>query len=359
MSALSGVSIRPNETLIILDEIQEIPRGLTSLKYFCENAREYHVAVAGSLLGIALHKDTSFPAGKVDILEMYPMNFEEFLTALGKDEFVRILHDKDWQSMKTLRSQHIELLRQYYFVGGMPEAVLTYLTRKDILEVRSVQNNILTAYQNDVSKHAPKREIPRINMVWRSIPSQLARENKKFVFGALKKGARVNDFEIAIQWLLDCGVVYKVNRINAASIPLSFYEDLSAFKLFMLDCGLMGALSATPPDQILIGDNIFREYKGAFAENFVLQQMKTINETYIYYYSNSNSTMKIDFVVQHYSKVIPIEVIAEENLRAKSLHQYITDNPNLHGIRLSMSDYREQIWMTNIPLFAVLESLDN
>jgi predicted AAA+ superfamily ATPase len=357
LSAMVGFSILPEETLIILDEIQEVPRGLASLKYFCENARQYPVAVAGSLLGIALHRDTSFPVGKVDIINLYPMNFEEFLMALGKTEFVNILHDRDWESMKVLRHHFIELLRQYYFVGGMPESVLTYVETKDIWKVRSVQNAILMAYQNDVSKHAPTDEVPRINMVWRSIPSQLARDNKKFIFNAVKKGARANDFEVAIQWLLDSGVVYKVNRITAPRIPLSFYEDMGAFKLFIFDCGLMGAMSATPPDQILIGDNVFKEYKGAFTENYVLQQLKTMDETYPYYYSNENSTMEIDFVVQHGSKVIPIEVKAEENLKAKSLHSYVERNPELHGMRLSMSDYREQDWMTNYPLYGIAAAL--
>ena len=353
MSAISGISIKPSTTLLILDEIQEVERGLASLKYFCEKAPEYHVAVAGSLLGITLHEGTSFPVGKVDMLYMYPMDFEEFLLAMGKDQLVELLRNNSWAALTPLRGMLTELLRQYYFVGGMPEAVKTYVERGDIWEVRSIHSKIIDAYRNDMSKHVPKQQVQRINMVWNSIPSQLARDNKKFIYGALRKGARANDFEIAIQWLVDSGLVHKVHRISKPVVPLKFYEDMASFKLFLLDCGLLGALSETPPEQILIGDNVFEEYKGAFTENYVLQQLKSLPRTFIYYYSNDNSTLEIDFVVQHEAHVIPIEVKAEENLRAKSLRQFVTDNPGLHGVRFSMSDYREQDWLTNVPLWAV------
>lgn len=353
MSAISGVSIKPSTTLLILDEIQEVERGLASLKYFCEKAPEYHVAVAGSLLGITLHEGTSFPVGKVDMLYMYPMDFEEFLLAMGKEQLVELLRNNSWAALTPLRGMLTELLRQYYFVGGMPEAVKTYVERGDIWEVRSIHSKIIDAYRNDMSKHVPKQQVQRINMVWNSIPSQLARDNKKFIYGALRKGARANDFEIAIQWLVDSGLVHKVHRISKPVVPLKFYEDMASFKLFLLDCGLLGALSETPPEQILIGDNVFEEYKGAFTENYVLQQLKSLPRTFVYYYSNDNSTLEIDFVVQHEAHVIPIEVKAEENLRAKSLRQFVTDNPGLHGVRFSMSDYREQDWLTNVPLWAV------
>lgn len=353
MSAISGVSIKPSTTLLILDEIQEVERGLASLKYFCEKAPEYHVAVAGSLLGITLHEGTSFPVGKVDMLYMYPMDFEEFLLAMGKEQLVELLRSNNWTALTPLRGMLTELLRQYYFVGGMPEAVKTYVERGDIWEVRSIHSKIIDAYRNDMSKHVPKQQVQRINMVWNSIPSQLARDNKKFIYGALRKGARANDFEIAIQWLVDSGLVHKVHRISKPVVPLKFYEDMSSFKLFLLDCGLLGALSETPPEQILIGDNVFEEYKGAFTENYVLQQLKSLPRTFVYYYSNDNSTLEIDFVVQHEAHVIPIEVKAEENLRAKSLRQFVTDNAGLHGVRFSMSDYREQDWLTNVPLWAV------
>lgn len=353
LSAISGVSIKPSTTLLIIDEIQEVERGLASLKYFCEKAPEYHVAVAGSLLGITLHEGTSFPVGKVDMLYMYPMDFEEFLLAMGKEQLVELLRSNSWTALTPLRGMLTELLRQYYFVGGMPEAVKAYVERGDIWEVRSIHSKIIDAYRNDMSKHAPKQQVQRINMVWNSIPSQLARDNKKFIYGALRKGARANDFEIAIQWLVDSGLVHKVHRISKPVVPLKFYEDMSSFKLFLLDCGLLGALSETPPEQILIGDNVFEEYKGAFTENYVLQQLKSLPRTFVYYYSNDNSTLEIDFVVQHDTHIIPIEVKAEENLRAKSLRQFVTDNPGLHGVRFSMSDYREQDWLTNVPLWAV------
>lgn len=353
MSAISGVSIKPSTTLLILDEIQEVERGLASLKYFCEKAPEYHVAVAGSLLGITLHEGTSFPVGKVDMLYMYPMDFEEFLLAMGKEQLVELLRSNSWAALTPLRGMLTELLRQYYFVGGMPEAVKTYVERGDIWEVRSIHSKIIDAYRNDMSKHVPKQQVQRINMVWNSIPSQLARDNKKFIYGALRKGARANDFEIAIQWLVDSGLVHKVHRISKPVVPLKFYEDMASFKLFLLDCGLLGALSETPPEQILIGDNVFEEYKGAFTENYVLQQLKSLPRTFVYYYSNDNSTLEIDFVVQHEAHVIPIEVKAEENLRAKSLRQFVTDNSGLHSVRFSMSDYREQDWLTNVPLWAV------
>ena len=353
LSAISGVSIKPSTTLLILDEIQEVERGLASLKYFCEKAPEYHVAVAGSLLGIILHEGTSFPVGKVDMLYMYPMDFEEFLLAMGKEQLVELLRSNSWAALTPLRGMLTELLRQYYFVGGMPEAVKAYVERGDIWEVRSIHSKIIDAYRNDMSKHAPKQQVQRINMVWNSIPSQLARDNKKFIYGALRKGARANDFEIAIQWLVDSGLVHKVQRISTPVVPLKFYEDMASFKLFLLDCGLRGALSETPPEQILIGDIVFEEYKGAFTENYVLQQLKSLPRTFVYYYNNDNSTLEIDFVVQHDTHIIPIEVKAEENLRAKSLRQFVTDNPGLHGVRFSMSDYREQDWLTNVPLWAV------
>lgn len=353
MSAISGISIKPSTTLLILDEIQEVERGLASLKYFCEKAPEYHVAVAGSLLGITLHEGTSFPVGKVDMLYMYPMDFEEFLLAMGKEQLVELLRNNSRAALTPLRGMLTELLRQYYFVGGMPEAVKAYVERGDIWEVRSIHSKIIDAYRNDMSKHVPKQQVQRINMVWNSIPSQLARDNKKFIYGALRKGARANDFEIAIQWLVDSGLVHKVHRISKPVVPLKFYEDMASFKLFLLDCGLLGALSETPPEQILIGDNVFEEYKGAFTENYVLQQLKSLSRTFVYYYSNDNSTLEIDFVVQHEAHVIPIEVKAEENLRAKSLRQFVTDNAGLHGVRFSMSDYREQDWLTNVPLWAV------
>jgi len=353
LQSISHIKPEAGRTLIILDEIQEISRGLASLKYFCENAPEYHIMVAGSLLGIALHQGTSFPVGKVDMLTLYPLDFEEFLWAAGERGLVEFIRNRDIQSIGVFAPKYEDLLRQYYFVGGMPEAVNTYFATKDLTEVRTVQANIIAAYRNDVSKHAPKEDIMRINMVLDSIPSQLAKENKKFVYSAMKKGARAREFELAIQWLIDCGIIYKVYRTSAARVPLKFYEDFSAFKLFLLDCGLLGCMSEAPASQILIGNNIFSEYKGAFTEQYVLQQLKAQKGINIYYWSSPTADAEIDFVVQHEAVILPIEVKAENNLRSRSLRSFINNNPELRGIRLSMSAYKEQEWMTNIPLYAM------
>lgn len=353
LSAITRVNITAGDTLIVFDEVQEIPNALTSLKYFCEDAPEYHVAVAGSLLGIALHEGTSAPVGKVDIMELFPMTFGEFLCAKGDDAIWEMIESCDWTSMKIQHSYIVDCLRQYYFTGGMPAAVRSYVESGNLEKVRKIQKGILKTFQDDMSKHAPSRETPRINMVWESISSQLSRDNKKFIYGAVKPSGRASEFEVAIQWLKDCGLVYQVRRAKEPHIPLKFYEDLSAFKLFMLDCGLMGAQANVAAKRILIGDDIFKEYKGAFTEQYVLQQFVAMDDMHPYYYSNDNSTMEIDFIVQHADHVIPIEVKAEENLRSKSLRSYINRHPELHGIRFSMSNYREQEWMTNIPLYAV------
>ena len=357
LQALTGVNVRAGETLIILDEIQEVNRGLGVLKYFYENAPEHHVMVAGSLLGIALHPGTSFPVGKVDMIDIHPLDYEEFLWATGNVQLSRLLHNPDWQLLSTLKSKYIEYLRQYYYVGGMPEAVSSFVKEKDLAMVRKIQEDILTAYTNDISKHAPQNDVQRIMMVMRSIPSQLSKENKKFVYGVMKKGARAADYELAIQWLMDCGILYKVPRVKKAGMPLKFYEDMSAFKLFFLDLGLLAALSEAPADMMLVGDNIFEEFKGMFTEQYVLQQMVALDSLHIYYWSNERSDGELDFIVQRGSRIIPIEVKAEENVKAKSLRAFITANPNLKGMRLSMSDYRDQDWMKNFPLYSILDVL--
>lgn len=358
ISAITKETIVTGKTLIILDEIQEAKRGLASLKYFCENAREYHVAVAGSLLGIQLHQGESYPAGKVDTLTMYPMTFTEFLRAKGEGMLADVLQSQNWNTISGLRSRFTQLLREYYFVGGMPEAVQKFVDTKDPNAVRKIQTEILEAYSKDVSKHAPVEEVVRINQVWRSIPSQLAKENKKFIYGVIKKGARAKEYEIAIQWLIDAGLVYKIPRIASPTVPLSNYEDVSSFKLYMLDCGLLGALSNTPPVTLLLPNSI-KEGKGSFTENFVCSQMETIPNITIAYFSREDSQLEIDFVIQLSDMIIPIEVKAEENLRAKSLKTYVKDHPGLHGIRFSMSDYRKQDWLTNVPLYAATAFLTN
>lgn len=357
LQALIGVVPTPGDTLIILDEIQEVNRGLGALKYFCENAPEYHVMVAGSLLGITLHPGTSFPVGKVDMIDVHPLDFEEFLWATGNTELSKLLHNLDWKLMSVFKTKYVELLRRYYYVGGMPEVVQAFANNYDLKEVRILQNTIINAYRSDISKHAPAGVVQRIQMVMNSIPSQLAKENKKFIYGAVKKGGRANDFELAIQWLMDCGIVTKVSRIRKASVPLKFYEDLSAFKLFFLDLGLLAAMSEAPADLMLASNSIFEEFKGMFTEQYVLQQMVAREDLFIYYWSSERNDSELDFVVQKGSKIIPIEVKAEENVKAKSLNVFVASNPGLHGVRLSMSDYREQDWMTNIPLFCVLHSL--
>ena len=357
LSSISHKTIIPGKTLVFLDEIQEVPPIISTLKYFYENRPDIHVIVAGSLLGVMNMQGESFPVGKVDIMHLYPMSFEEFLDAMGEGQLVDLLHSNDHQLTDVFASKFIDLLRQYYFTGGMPEAVKTYCDTKDLIAVRTIQKNILAAYEADIAKHTAS-ETQRVRMVWQSVPEQLARENKKFIYGAVRKGARAKDFEIAIQWLVDAGLVYKVNRVRDLNVPLRFYSDSNAFKLYLLDIGLLGAMTDAPAKSILIGDSIFIEYKGAFTENYVLQQLKSLPHTFIYYYSNENSTMEIDFVIQHDNEIIPVEVKAEENLRAKSLRQFTKDNPNLHGIRFSMSGHREQEWMTNVPLWAVKWAFD-
>lgn len=352
LSALVHFNIEPENTLIIFDEIQESPVILNSLKYFCEEAPQYHVAVAGSLLGISLHNGMSFPVGKVDMIKMYPMTFDEFLLATGQTSLVEVLKQGDFSVIDALGLRFIDSLRQYYFVGGMPAAVRLFAETKDLVEVRNIQKQILFDYQRDFSKHAPSQKVPRINMVWETIPAQLAKENKKFIFGALKKGARASEFEMAIQWLKDAGLIYQVNRVTAPTMPLKFYAEMSVFKLFILDIGLMGAMVDTPAESILVADTLFKEYKGAFTELFVLTQLMPL-QIPIYYFSSNDSRVEIDFIVQHGATITPIEVKAEENVYAKSLRTFINKHPELRGIRLSMKPYQDQEWMENKPLYAV------
>lgn len=352
LQAITGTKVTPSDTLVILDEIQEIPRGLHSLKYFCEKAPEYHVMVAGSLLGVTLGKGESFPVGKVDILYMYPMDYEEFLDATGNEGWTEILHSKDWALIDMMNTKMVELLRQYYYVGGMPGVVSKFIENKDLQQVRTLQKEILEAYSRDISKHTTENESTRIRQVLNSLPSQLAKENKKFIYGAIRKGSRAKDFELAIQWLLDAGIIYKVNRIREPKLPLKFYEDSDFFKLFLLDCGLLACMADAPADQMLIGNNVFTEFKGAFTEQYVAQQLKALNLT-PYYWSNDRTPTEIDFIIQDESRVIPIEVKAEENVRARSLAQFVKDNSGLKGLRISMKGYTDQGWMENIPLIAI------
>lgn len=349
----TGIDINPDDTLIIFDEIQEAPRGITSLKYFQEKAPQYHVIAAGSLLGIAMHQNDSFPVGKVDFMNLYPLSFFEFLDAVGEHRMVELLMAQDWSMITMFRTKFEERLRQYYFVGGMPAAVSAFASGENLEKVRSLQNGILESYERDFSKHAPAIEVPRIRMVWHSVPAQLAKENRKFIYGVVKEGARAKDFELAIEWLKDAGLIYKVNRCKKGLLPLAAYEDFSAFKIFMSDIGLMGAMSKLPLQSLLAGNSLFSDFKGALTEQYVMQQLKTNGSLSIYYWSADSSRGEIDFLLQQNSNIIPVEVKAEENLQAKSLRTFVERNPNLHGIRLSMSPYREQEWLTNYPLYAV------
>ncbi|WP_373174329.1 ATP-binding protein [Prevotella merdae] len=357
IGAITKQPIVPAKTLIILDEIQELRKGLSSLKYFCEDAPEYHIAVAGSLLGVAMHQGESAPVGKVDILRLYPMSFEEYLLAKGEDRMLDILQKKDWTTTNMLHESLTLLLREFYFVGGMPEAVKTFLATNDANAVRKVQNDILFVYRSDMSKHVSPNEATRISMVWQSIPSQLAKENKKFVYGALRTGARAKDFEMAIQWLVDAGLVYRISRVREIGMPLKFYEDFNAFKLFLLDVGLLGALCEMEPSQMLISNKVMTESKGAFTENYVLCQLMCKENVHVYYYSREDSRLEIDFLVQHKGQITPVEVKAEENLRSKSLRTFIDANPSFKAVRFSMSPFMDQDWMTNVPLYAVSEGI--
>ncbi len=349
----TGVTI-DTYTLIVLDEIQEAPRGITALKYFQEKAPEYHVMAAGSLLGIAMHHNDSFPVGKVDFMYLYPLSFFEFLEAVGEKRMVDLLMSKDWQTITMFRAKFEERLRQYYFVGGMPAVVAAFAEDGNLERVRTLQNGILDSYERDFSKHAPAIEVPRIRMVWQSIPAQLSKENRKFIYGVVKEGARAKDFELAIEWLKDAGLIYKVNKCKKGQMPLAAYEDFAAFKIFMSDIGLMGAMSKLPPQSLINGNALFTDFKGALTEQYVMQQLKTSSKLSVYYWSADSSRGEIDFLVQRDSDIIPIEVKAEENLQAKSLRSFIDKNPELHGVRLSMSPYREQDWMTNYPLYSIL-----
>lgn len=360
LSALSGQEIKKYRTLVFIDEVQEVPDVVASLKYFCEDAPEIFIVTAGSLLGVINMDGQSFPTGKVNILQMYPMTFNEFMAASGEDQLLEMMNGRgDEELVNAMMPRYIELLRQYYFVGGMPEAVEEFVRSRTPKSVRDIQLDILAAYDADIAKHAGK-DTQKARLVFESIPSQLAKENKKFIFGALRKGARAADYENAIQWLVDAGLVYKVPRLSRVDLPLTFYMDKDAFKLFVLDVGLLGAMSKIPPSMMIIGNSVFSDYKGAFTENYVLTQMISVPETVIGYFSKDNSSMELDFVVQTGNHLMPVEVKAEENVRSKSLRQFVTVDKGgeITGFRFSMKGYITQDWMRNIPLFAVHSFLE-
>ncbi|MBO4396408.1 MAG: ATP-binding protein [Eubacterium sp.] len=352
IKAQTGLDISADDSLIVFDEVQECPRALTSLKYFCENAPEYAIIATGSLLGVAMHPGTTFPVGKVDRMTLYPLSFSEFLRAQGKTGLVDLLNSDDEVSKASFHGEYVDFLRQYYFVGGMPEAVDVFLEERSFSRVSSIHKTILDMYRQDFSKHADSSLIPRLNMVWSSIPAQLAKENKKFIYGVVRQGARAKDYELAIQWLEDSGLIHKVFRTKKAGIPLSFYADQSSFKIYMADIGLLCAMSQINERVVIEGNRLFVEFKGALTEQFVLQQLVTMRDQPVYYYSAENARTEIDFLVDGPECPIPIEVKAEENLRAKSLRVFCAEN-DLTGVRFSMSGYRDQGWMKNIPLYDV------
>ena len=353
LTVFAHKEIQPNDTLIVFDEIQEVQGGLTALKYFCEDAPQYHIIAAGSLLGISFHQQTSFPVGKVDFLYLNPMSFPEFLMALNEEQIVHLLKNKEWKMISLFKEKLLTLLRYYIFIGGMPEVVLHFVEKKDFRIVRNTQNRILTAYQNDFSKHAPKEIVPRINMVWKSIPSQLAKENKKFIYGIIKEGGRAKDFELAIQWLVNCGLVHQCFRVSKPAISLSAYQDLSAFKLYHNDVGLLTAMAKLPLQTILDNHAIFEEFKGSLTENFVFQQLLIQEDTDIYYWTNENSTAEVDFIIQNDNEIVPIEVKSGLNLKSKSFKFFCSKYSPQKAIRTSLSDYKEEQWMTNFPLYAI------
>jgi len=351
----TGIRIEPQNTLIILDEIQEAKGAITSLKYFSENAPQYQIIAAGSLLGVALHKETSFPVGKVEFLDLYPLNFQEFLLAMQQESLLSLIKNRDWTLIKSFREKYIRLLRQYYYIGGMPEVVASYRTDDDFRQVRDIQKRILAAYEQDFSKHAPNDIVPRIRMLWNSIPAQLARENKKFIYGAVKPGSRAKEYELALSWLIDCGLTHKICRVTKPGLPLKAYEDSSAFKLFIVDVGLLGAMVDIDARTLLEGNAIFEEFKGAMTEQYVLQQLVTLHDLAIHYWSAERSRAEIDFLIQYSGQVVPIEVKAEENLQAKSLKSFCQKYSPSIAVRTSMSDFREEDWLMNIPLYAIGE----
>lgn len=349
----SGVNIEPENTLIILDEIQETPKALKALKYFYENAKEYHVISAGSLLGIAIHEETSFPVGKVDFLDLMPLSFFEFLDALNEKDLLELLKNNDFDMLNVFSSKLKDYLKIYYYVGGMPEVVNSYIQNKDLIEVRKIQKTLLEDYEQDFSKHVPKNIVPRIRQLWNNIPTQLAKENKKFIYGLVREGARAREYEIALSWLIDCGLIYQINRVNNSKIPLSAYQDFSAFKLYILDVGLLSAMAGIDARTILEGNAIFEEFKGSLTEQYVLCQLKQCTDLNIFYWSAEAGTAEVDFITQIGTNNVPIEVKAAENLQAKSLKTFVEKYKTKINVRTSMTNYRRENWLINIPLYSI------
>lgn len=349
----SGVNIEAENTLIIFDEIQECPKAVTSLKYFYENANQYHIVTAGSLLGVAMHQGTSFPVGKVDFLDLYPLNFKEFLKALGEDALIDLINKNDIDLITVFSDKLKIYLKQYMYIGGMPEVVETYIKNKDFNEVRKKQEVLLQAYEQDFSKHAPNNVVPRIRQLWNNIPTQLAKENKKFIYGLVKEGARAREYELALSWLIDCGLIYQVNRVNDCKIPLSAYQDFNAFKLYLLDVGLLCAMAKLDAKTIIEGNDIFVEFKGALTEQYVLTELKTNVDSPVFYWSSEKGTSEVDYIIQIGRNNIPIEVKSSENLQSKSLKSFVQKYNTKINVRTSMSNLKKEEWLINIPLYLI------
>ena len=349
----SGVNIEAENTLIIFDEIQECPKAVTSLKYFYENANQYHIVTAGSLLGVAMHQGTSFPVGKVDFLDLYPLNFKEFLKALGEDDLIDLINKNDIDLITVFSDKLKIYLKQYMYIGGMPEVVETYIKNKDFNEVRKKQEVLLQAYEQDFSKHAPNNVVPRIRQLWNNIPTQLAKENKKFIYGLVKEGARAREYELALSWLIDCGLIYQVNRVNDCKIPLSAYQDFNAFKLYLLDVGLLCAMAKLDAKTIIEGNDIFVEFKGALTEQYVLTELKTNVDSPVFYWSSEKGTSEVDYIIQIGRNNIPIEVKSSENLQSKSLKSFVQKYNTKINVRTSMSNFKKEEWLINIPLYLI------
>ena len=353
-----GHKIDAENTLLIFDEIQEVPKALTSLKYFNEDAPQYQIVCAGSMLGVALHQGTSFPVGKVEFLDLYPLSFFEFMQAMGKEQYVKLLQNGDFEMATTFKQEYVDLLKHYYYVGGMPEGVLNFSDNKDFNEAREIQQRILSSYEQDFSKHAPNEVVPHIRMLWNSISAQLAKENKKFIYGLIKEGARAKEYELAMLWLTDCGLVHKVQRVTTPNLPLKAYGDLKAFKLFLVDIGLLSCMTGLRQQTLLDGNDLFKEFKGALTEQYVLQQLKTLKDVQTYYWTAERGTAEVDFIIDNGSDIIPIEVKAEANLQAKSLKVYREKFQPKLSIRTSMADYKKEDWLLNLPLWAICNIAD-
>lgn len=346
-----GFNITPKDTLIIFDEIQENPLALTSLKYFCENAPEYDIVAAGSLLGVAHHRGTGFPVGKVEYLNLYPLSFKEFLLAMNENQILGIIDKNDFEMQKVFKERIIDLLRRYCYVGGMPKAVLSFSQEQDYNLVRKIQRNILSDYESDFSKHIPPEQVERTRLLWNAIPSQLVKENKKCVYGKIKQGARAKDFEIALNWLINSGLVHKVSRVTEPNMPLKAFEDVSAYKLFLLDVGLLGAMNDLDSRSLLENDKLFNDYNGAVTEQYVLQEFKTIGDLPVFYWASNRA--ELDFLIQYQNNIIPVEAKATINLQAKSLKSFRQKYEPKISIRTSLADYEENTGLFNIPLYDI------